>query len=328
MRVATTLTCLLLLFVMSPAVQAEDKPAAGEDPTPAELAAMILDGNAGEHLLVAAWLEGADRAELRAVFAELRALRAARVVSKPPAVPAPREVTGARIGEKPRDASDRRGEEDPFASHGGTLVNAEVRILQVPVDAAATLLGAGRPTADRPYRMLTGVEVSQLMRAIEKHDGADVLSAPRILVYDRQQANVSVLNQVSYIQDYDVEVGNTIVVDPIIGIVQEGVLIDFTPTCHESAKTIRVAFEGTFSSLQRPIPEEEIEVAGQKVTIQLPQVEIGRIRETLEVEDGGWVLLGGGVTFQPEKDGPRVERVALVHVTRIEPEDPPGERKK
>ena len=310
MRAMTTLACLLLLLTVAPTVHAEDKDVQKRDPTPTEIATLILDGNAGEHALVAAWLEGADRAQMRAVFAKLRELRAAR------------KATGLEV-------VPPKPEADPFAAHEGPLVNAEVRILQVPVKDAAALLGAKRPSADRSHHMLTEAEVTRLMRAIEKHEGADVLSAPRLTVYDRQKANVSVLNQVSYIQDYDVEITNAArVADPIIGIVQEGILIDFTPTCDQAAKTIRVAFEGTFSSLQRPIPSKEIELAGTKVTIQLPQVEVGRIRETLDVRDGGWVLLGGGVTFQPEKDGPRVERVALVHLTTIQLEDVGVRRKK
>ena len=316
MRILPTLICLLLLTLAAlPAAVAEDeKP---RDPTPAELAAMILDGNAAEHELVSAWLDGAERAQLRAVFAALRTLRAARAPE-------------ARL--QPIPLREDAPGPDPFAEHQGPLVNAEVRILEFPVDAASGLLGARRPTADRSSYTLDTQQVEALMRAVEKHEKATVVSAPRITVYDRQKANVSVLNQVSFVQDYDIEHQgkDTVIADPIIGVVQEGILIDFTPTCSEDGRTIRLAFEGTFSSLQRPIPEKEIEIAGagaRKVTIQLPQLEVGRIRETLEVADGAWVLMGGGVTFQAEKDGPRLERVALVHVKRIELDDVPVRKK-
>ncbi len=313
----TLLSLLLIVLVALPGARADDeKP---RDPTPAELATMILDGNAAEHLLVSAWLDGADRAQLRAVFAALRTLRAKR------SAPAEARLEPIPLREEPAEA-------DAWADHKGPLVNAEVRILEFPVDAAEGLLGAHRPTADRSHHLLDDAAVGALMRAVEKHETAGVLTAPRITVYDRQKANVSVLNQVSYVQDYDLEHhGNDVfVADPIIGIVQEGILIDFTPTCSEDGRTIRLAFEGTFSSLQRPIPEKEIEVQGGRkkpkgevptVTIQLPQVEIGRIRESVDVASGGWVLMGGGVTFQKTKDGPRLERVALMHVQRIQPKD-------
>ena len=314
MRTWTALACLFVMLVAGPGAMAEDR-----DPTPAEIATMILDGNAAEHELVAAWLAGAERSELRQVFAKLRSLRRARSAS----VEARLESVPLAPAPKPKD---------PFAAHEGPLVNAEVKILQIPVKAMAALLGAKRPTAEQSHFMLTDAEVTKLMRAVEKQDGAEQISAPRLTVYDRQKANVSILNQVSYIQDYDLEVSNEVTIaDPIIGVIQEGILIDFTPSCAKDGRTIQVAFEGTFSSLQRPIPEKEISLAGgagKKVTIQLPQLEIGRIRETVEVADGGWVLMGGGVTFQTEKGAPRVERVALMHLKRMELKDHPVRRKK
>lgn len=318
MRTLPTLLCLLLIVLVAmPDVLADDeKP---RDPTPAELATMILDGNAAEHELVAAWLDGADRDRLRAVFAALRTLRAKR------SAPAEARLEPIPLREEPAEA-------DAWADHKGPLVNAEVRILEFPVDAAEGLLGVHRPTADRSHHLLDDAAVGALMRAVEKHETAGVLTAPRITVYDRQKANVSMLNQVSYIQDYDIERRgqDVVIADPIVGIVQEGIVIDFTPTCAENGKTIALAFEGTFSSLQRPMPEKEIELmpGGKAVTIQLPQVEIGRIRESVDVASGGWVLMGGGVTFQKTKDGPRLERVALMHVQRIQPKDVAVPRKK
>ncbi|MDF1701131.1 MAG: hypothetical protein P1V36_08235 [Planctomycetota bacterium] len=313
MRAAIALTCLALLLLSAPAVRADDEAArkGAPAPTSAEIAALILDGNAGEHALVAAWLDGADRAQLRAVFAQLRALRAARAAR-----------TGTGMASIPL-----RGDAplpEPIVPPEGPLINAEVRIIDLPAPDVAALLGKHRPTADRAHHLLQDAEVKRLMRAIEEHAGAKVVSAPRITVYDRQKANVSVLNQVSFIQDYDVESSNGVqVADPIIGVLQEGILIDFTPTYDAKAETIRLAFEGTFSSLQRPIPEKEFAIAGlgEKVTIQLPQLEVGRIRQTVDLPDGGWVILGGNITFTAEKNAARTERVALIHLTKVELQD-------
>lgn len=298
MRFAPVLLSLFVLFAVVPLAGAEDR-----DPTPAELATMILDGRAAEHALVAAWLEKADRAALRAVFAQVRRLRAERTA------PRAQPIAGAQGKPAPKDAPEAQG----------PLVNAEMRILEFSVDEATAVLGASRPTADRSVHLLDAEAAAALLRRVKQHAGAKIVSAPRLTVYDRQEANVSLLNQVSYVQDYDIEVqGQKTIADPIVDVVQEGIVIQFTPACAENGTDVALEFEGTFSSLQRPIPEKQIELGGQKVTIQLPQVEVGRIRESVVVPSGGWVLLGGGVTFQPRQGGPRVERVALVQVERLE----------
>ena len=71
-RAVILLPLLLVLLGSAPCARAGDA-----DPTVDQLARMILRGNDAEHALVAAWLEDADRAALRAVFARLRALGAA-----------------------------------------------------------------------------------------------------------------------------------------------------------------------------------------------------------------------------------------------------------
>jgi hypothetical protein len=63
-----------------------------------------------------------------------------------------------------------------------------------------------------------------------------------ITVYNTQRANLTVVNQLSYIQDFDVEVAQTsFIADPIVGVLQEGVV-----------QSVRVlATEQTFYTVER-----------------------------------------------------------------------------
>jgi len=291
-----------LLLVLFAALIATAVPAhAGDEPTPAELATMILEGNDAEHALVARWLETADRTELKAVF---RALRAAR---QRPAVP---RVPPGFAPAVPPDLGRPAGLE-------GTLINAEMKVLDVPVGSVQTLLGAHRPTPERNAVAVPAKDAAALLDAVEKRADVKVVTAPRIMVHDGQKANVSVLNEVSYVQDFDVQATKDGgIAEPIVQTIQEGTLIDFTPSLDEPRTSIRLDYAGTFATVQRPIPSKEVELPGMgpaKVTIQLPEVRVRRVRTAVTVPDGGWVLIGGGVVLEPKK-GEEVERVTLVHL--------------
>jgi hypothetical protein len=316
MRACLLVACLALFLLGAPGVRAEEE---AHDPTPAELARMVLDGNAAEHELVSAWLEQASRGELRAVFIALRTLRAQR--AGPVAFPgAPIPLKKGNRGLTPSNFTPPEPSEVPEPTDGGSLVNIAVRIIDVSVGDAAALFGKHHPTADAAFVILDEAEARALLTRIAQQPGANVISAPRITVYDRQQANVSVLNQISFVQDYDVEQAKdgSSIADPIIGVIQEGIVIDLKPTLSANGTSVSLEFTGTFSALRKPIAEKKLSVGpGPDVTIQLPQIDVGKITATAQVPDGGWVLLGGSVQFQTGKNK-RVERVALVHVTKVD----------
>lgn len=289
----TILTLALLVVLATVPAFAED----GE-PTAAELAALILDGNAGEQMLVATWLKQADRDALVQVFKELRALKQKRAEPKPP----------ARVMPTPS------GEQHD-------VVNAQVRVIDVPAQAAVSFLGKHRPTEAKNTVPLTAAEAAAFLEAVAAREDVKVVSAPRITVYDKQKANVSVLNRVSYIRDFDVEVakdGSTIA-DPVVDVIQEGTVIDLRPSVGTQTRSITCEFEGTFAMLKRPIPEFKTKVGegqGHEVTIQIPELHVSRVRTTVTLPDGGWVLIGGPVRLEP-KQGETVERVTLVHLRSL-----------
>ncbi len=311
MRFCLLAACLALFLLGAPGVRAEDD---AHDPTPAELARMVLDGKAAEHELVTAWLATASKGELRAVFTALRSLRAKRAAPK--TFPRTREFPGEDIGLAP---ARTRVPAKAKAAPAGWGVNVEVRIIDVELGQSAALFGKQRPTADSAFSVLATSEARALLTRIAQQPGASVISAPRLTVYDRQKANVSVLNQISFVQDYDVEQAKdgSSIADPIIGVIQEGLVIDFTPTLSNDRRWVELAFAGTFSALRKPIAEKKLSVGpGPDVTIQLPQIDVGTIKATVRAPEGGWVLLGGSVEFQTGTNK-RVERVALVHLRKV-----------
>lgn len=194
------------------------------------------------------------------------------------------------------------------------LLIVEARVIEAPRDVLVE-----RPTAQHPVRFLDEAQATSLLRQIEEQEQVQVLSAPRLSTFDGQRANISILNQISYVQDYEVEVGATTTVsDPVVGVVQEGLVLDLRPVLSQDQKVITIELEGTWSKVARPIPEMEVEVAPglPKVKIQLPVVTSTKLRAHATVKPGTHVLVGGGPLFQ--RKGKAHQRLILLRADKVE----------
>jgi type II secretory pathway component GspD/PulD (secretin) len=167
----------------------------------------------------------------------------------------------------------------------------------------------GHPAA----HLLSPEEEAAVLSAIET-GGIDQVTAPRITVYDRQTANCSVLNQVSYVQDFEVQrVGDgREVADPIVATVQDGVVVAMTPTLSAGEKEVLLALDLQISDLVRPMEEYRAALAGTQVAIQLPEVRIARLQRRVAIPVGRTYAVGG----LPGNDSGRT-LVALVRIAEV-----------
>ena len=89
------------------------------------------------------------------------------------------------------------------------------------------------------FSFLDDVELNVIFRAVEKSTFANVLTAPRLTIYNNQRANLTLTNQVAYVKDYDVEVAQTaFIADPLVDIVQDGLVLDVRPTVSHDRKYV------------------------------------------------------------------------------------------
>ena len=74
-----------------------------------------------------------------------------------------------------------------------------------------------------------------------------------------------------------------------------GVVLDVRPVVSADRRFITLELRPTVAELQRPIRTftTSLGVSGNSVTIQLPELEISRVRTSIPMPDGGTVLLGG-----------------------------------
>ncbi|MCB9825677.1 MAG: hypothetical protein H6806_12385 [Planctomycetes bacterium] len=143
---------------------------------------------------------------------------------------------------------------------------------------------------------LDGSQVSMIIRATEKSLSSRTLSAPIVTVYNTQRANLTMVNQVSYIQDFDVEVAQTsFIADPIVGIIQDGLTLDVRPTVSNDRRYITLELQPTVARLRRPIGTFTTFLGSSfaPVTIGLPELRLQQARTTVRLPDQGTILIGG-----------------------------------
>ncbi|MFV1957799.1 MAG: hypothetical protein ACC662_00155 [Planctomycetota bacterium] len=194
---------------------------------------------------------------------------------------------------------------------GPDLLAIDMHFLEVkgPLLEAARAEGADL-RAGRSALTLSAPAARALLA--RKGRGVRMLSAPRLTTFDGQKADISVLGQTSYVKDYDVRTdakGRTMV-DPVIGMVQDGLVVEATASILDGN---RIALDArvSYAELRRPIDEMETTIAGQTVTIQLPEVTVAKAHATIDLDPGDWACLEG---FGQGKVG---VRVLLIHVQKV-----------
>jgi hypothetical protein len=209
----------------------------------------------------------------------------------------------------------------------GRVINIEARILEVAPETLKRVAGTAVLVEDHGARVLRAEQVLALLgKDRTGAEGVKILTAPRLTTYDGQKANISMLNQTSYVQDYDVGKapdGST-VADPIIGVIAEGLTLEFQAKIRKDGTGIDFESTTSWADIVRPIPTFETELAGTKVTIQLPEIRVSDARHAFRLPPGAYALLGAmaaGPAEVAQLDGAKNVRCVLLRATVIKVED-------
>jgi type II secretory pathway component GspD/PulD (secretin) len=145
------------------------------------------------------------------------------------------------------------------------------------------------------WTYLNDLQLEMILRAVSKSERLELVTAPKILVFNTARSNIAVLNQVAYVQDFDVEIAQAAsIADPIVNVVPDGVVLDVRPVVSADRRFIMMELRPTVATLVRPIQQIATTLGSQNtVTIQLPELDIQRVRTTVPMPDGGTVMLGG-----------------------------------
>lgn len=201
------------------------------------------------------------------------------------------------------------------------MLDVAMKLYTVPAGAMETLGVVGSA------ELLTGAESRFLEQRLAATDGVERVSAPRILTLPRQEAHLSVLNQIAYVRDYElvvVEPGGIELADPVVDVIEEGVNVILQAVAIEKrAEGFVYAVEVDFhsSSVERPIPTvtREIGAGRHPVEIGLPvRTEVG-LSSSLLLGSGAVAVL---VTPDPSRE---VDVAVVIEVHRVTlDEEAPG----
>lgn len=153
------------------------------------------------------------------------------------------------------------------------------------------------------WAYLDDSEFQLILRAVEKKERVEQLSAPRLLVHNTARANLAVNRQFSYIRDFNVEIAQAAAVaDPVVDVIRDGVVLDVRPVVAADRKYILMELRPTVATLALPIPTFTTSLGvGQPVSIQVPRLTLQKVRTTVVMPDGGVLLLGGMKTAQKQQ---------------------------
>ena len=165
-------------------------------------------------------------------------------------------------------------------THWFTLSNAEVGKLKL---SGSALL------------MDDAAQAEQWLARLKAASG-QYLVAPKVSAFPGQHAEISTLNQISYVKEYKLEIvepGRQEIADPVVDVIQEG-----------QSMTLRVLQAGdqlyglrlscSSAQLERPIPRRRFKLSPahpNEVEVAMPQLRTAQVDATVLVEDGGGVLL-------------------------------------
>jgi type II secretory pathway component GspD/PulD (secretin) len=196
---------------------------------------------------------------------------------------------------------------DQLRQKAASQVNLGVKVLSLEDRALRGILG-GESAA-----VLSAAGEKRLAQAI-REGRAKVVKSGSVACSNTQRVALSDTGQVSYVQDYDVEIAQgAFIPDPIILQLREGLTFDVRPIVAGLGDLLVLEVRVELSELTRPLESFETTVG----EIETPVLEINRVHTTLAVPVGRSIVVGGSLA---DDDDDAVLFVVTPKVTR------PGQR--
>ena len=138
-------------------------------------------------------------------------------------------------------------------------------------------------------------QINAIITAVQKRKKARILTAPRLSSFNTQRANITIVNQIPYIQDFELQTATTAAIaNPVVDTILDGMVLDVRPTISNDRRFITVEVQPTVAELVLPIPTFTTTLGPTSaVTIQIPEIKLQTVQTTVRVPDGGAVVIAG-----------------------------------
>lgn len=184
----------------------------------------------------------------------------------------------------------------------GWQARVDATFLRIDAEHADEVLGEYRPDEEGSPRAIPAELAKKLVAEARGQGAVRPEPLPPLVLYDGLTGRLSATCRHTYLQDYDVEVGqDDFTATPITGRLEDGARADVTP--HHGDKHLRLDLECAWAELIRPI--QRFGSPGPSVmprlTLELPELRFFHVRGQIELPaDGGFVLAGGGKAWDGE----------------------------
>ncbi|MGM0380492.1 MAG: pilus assembly protein N-terminal domain-containing protein [bacterium] len=138
---------------------------------------------------------------------------------------------------------------------------------------------------------ISGENFEAKMQMLESEGLANLISSPNVMTRNQQEATLEVLNERTYIADYDATaVEGTVEVTPVIETIAEGITLKATPLiAGEEVIQLSLAPELSIVTFE----EKGITVAGDDRTIEIPSQDRRGVDLEVALKDGQTLVIGG-----------------------------------
>ena len=194
------------------------------------------------------------------------------------------------------------GNFSPIAVSQGSSTFAQAAATAAP----GTIGSSAQPAVTIQGSYLDDFQANFLIRATQAARHSAVVNAPRVTVFNGQQAFVIVAQETAYVADLEPVVGEGVgIFNPIPDVIASGVRLIVQPTVSADRKYVTLALQPTLTQLVSltnfPVYSFNAPTTGGTggtVTIasgnlQLPIMNVTAVNTIVSVPDGGTLLLGG-----------------------------------
>ncbi|NUQ62341.1 MAG: hypothetical protein HUU20_07625 [Pirellulales bacterium] len=157
------------------------------------------------------------------------------------------------------------------------------------------------------FAILSDIEAFFFIEAAQGDRRTNILQAPKVTLFNGQQAHIVNMNQQSYISDYDVVQGQY---DPIISILSYGTVLDVQAIASADKKYITLTMRPTNAQIQAwrrfgppvasfpggPVVQSGTAIAASTAgsyPLLIPQLSYNAVRTSVTIPDGGSLVIAG-----------------------------------
>ncbi len=175
----------------------------------------------------------------------------------------------------------------------GYSVNIEVKFIRTTAGYLRKLRGDGGQAI-----YLTPESEKQLMRDAVAKRGVELVASSELIASDGQTVHIREGRQVSMLVDYDIEITMLPALNPVVKLINEGLICQFTPTVIRRGKEVSIDVLASLSALPKEVRKGDF-MGGE---ILFPDMAMSLLHTTVRVPDGTAVLVGGTATNSGSED--------------------------